>query len=214
MAAVKNKTQLQTEVSNDANFTTGQKNILNDIIESYQNIFPQINTAARNGLTPTGGQIIYNTDSTRYEYWNGLLWLGIGQNLATPMTVKVDFSSTAIKQSDTVPVVGIVAPGAGLAIAPLQVLTRFTAGSAGYAGTFTGIFMRCGTKTNSDYFAKIIKGGILNQTVNKSGLLPMLDSSILDAIVENDSIVFSADGTVTTGDGTLSAIVTYSLFAY
>ena len=39
MSAVKNKTQLQTEVSTDANFTTGQKNILNDMIESYQNIF-------------------------------------------------------------------------------------------------------------------------------------------------------------------------------
>lgn len=211
--AIKSKTQLQTDISTST-FTAPQQVILDDMVDSYEDYFPQINTAARNALTPTLNQIIFNTDVNRNEYWNGSAWLGIGQNLATPMTVKVDFSSTAIKQSDTVPVVGIVAPGAGLAIAPLQVLTRFTAGSAGYAGTFTGIFMRCGTKTNSDYFAKIIKGGILNQTVNKSGLLPMLDSSILDAIVENDSIVFSADGTVTTGDGTLSVWITYSLIPY
>jgi hypothetical protein len=88
---IKSKTQLGIDIA-ASTFSAPQQTILEDMVDSYEDIFPQLTTVQRDALTPTNGQVVYNTDNARYEYWNGSAWFGIGQNISTPLVVKIDLS--------------------------------------------------------------------------------------------------------------------------
>lgn len=213
--AVKSKTQLQTDIAGST-FTAGQQTILDDIVDSYEDVFSNVTTVQRDALTPSAGDIVYNTDNERYEYWNGSTWFGIGQDLSTPLVVKIDISSAELLALDTVPKTVATAIGAGYALMPISVAYRYTYGSAGYAGTFTNIFLKCNSKaaSSSTAFLAIPKTNLLAATANRSGGLPTNTGTGIDAIVDNDDLELKADGTVTTGDGTLTVWITYSIIVY
>jgi hypothetical protein len=213
--AIKSKAQLSVDIA-ASTFSAPQQVILDDIVDSYEDIFSQLTTAQRDALSPapSAGQVIYNTDNDRYEYYNGTGWLGMGQNVSTPITVKVDLTSAELKALDTVPKVLVSAYAADYAIIPISLSTRYTYGTAAYAGTFTSLAVKCSSKTNTDYFFLINKSGVLNQTTNKSGFNSQFGSDTLDSIVVNDDVELKANGTVTTGDGTLTVWFTYSIVQY
>lgn len=214
--AIKSKTQLQTDISTST-FTAPQQVILDDMVDSYEDYFPQINTAARNALTPILNQIIFNTDVNRNEYWNGSAWLGIGQDVSTPLVVKIDLSSADILALNTTDIIVAAAPGAGFAIIPSHIAYRFTYGSVQYAsgGGTQNVNLLSFTKTvgTANVFA-VISDAVIKAAGNRSGSVVVNSGTSSDAIAENDSLVLRANQAFTTGDGTLTVWITYSLINY
>ena len=215
--AIKSKTQLQADITANGTFAAGEKTILSEMVESYEDIFANLTTVQRNAITsPSTGLIIYNIDNDRYEYWNGSAWFGIGQDLSTPLVVKIDISSAELLALDVTPKAVASAAGSGYALMPISISYRYTYATAGYAGTFTNIFLKCTTKSagSSTAFLGIPKTNLLAATSNRSGGVPTNTGTGVDAIVDNDGLELQADGTVTTGAGTLTVWVTYSIIVY
>lgn len=209
--AIKSKVQLASDIAGST-FTAPQKTILGDMVDSYQDVFPQIDTTTRNALTPVLGRIIYNTDTDRYEYWNGTVWFGIGQDLSTPLVVKIDLTSADILAADTTPIPVAAAPGSGYALIPISCAYRFTYGSVAYTNNVF-IVLKSASKTTADPYLSI-QFQVFQATANRSGSLPANTGTGIDAIVENDGLELKATGAIATGDGTLTVWVTYSLIAY
>lgn len=209
--AIKSKSQLTTDIG-ASTFTSPQQTILTNIVDSYEDIFPQVTTAQRNLLTPTLGQIVYNTDTDKYEYWNGAVWYGIGQDLATPLVVKVDLTSADILALNTTAIPLVAAPPSGYAILPTSIAYRLTYGSTPYSGVGF-ICVKCTTKTTSDTFMPIATG-VVTASANRSGVTPASTGSGINAIVEADSLELLASSAFTAGDSTLTVWLTYSLIAY
>jgi hypothetical protein len=59
-----------------------------------------------------------------------------------------------------------------------------------------------------------ISDTVIKAAANRSGTLAGNTGTSADAIAENDSLVLRANQAFTTGDGTLSVWVTYSLIPY
>jgi hypothetical protein len=209
--AIKSKTQLGIDIG-ASTFTAPQKVILDDMVDSYEDIFAQMDTATRDALTPVLGQVIFNTDNIRYEYWNGVVWFGIGQDLSTPLVVKVSLSSAEILALDTVAKVLVTAPGATYALMPISMAYRFTYGSIAYAGSYS-IGLKSTTKTTADPFL-VITSTTMNAAANRSGSYPTNTGASIDAIVENDSLELKSNAAISAGDGTLEIWLTYSIINY
>lgn len=209
--AVKSKTQLQTDIA-ASTFSAGEQVILDDIVDSYEDVFAQVTTAQRNALTPTTGLIVYNTDNDRYEYWNGATWFGIGQDLSTPLVVKIDISSAELLALDTVPKTIAAAPGIGYAIVPISLVYRYTYGTTAYTGSFS-IALKSASKTTSDPFT-VLSSTLINSGANRSGANPANTGTGINAIVENDALELKSSAAISTGDGTLTVWVTYTIIVY
>ena len=209
--AIKSKVQLASDIA-ASTFTAPQKTILGNMVDSYEDIFSQLTTVQRDALTPTTGLIIYNTDNDRYEYWNGVAWFGIGQDLSTPLVVKIDLSSAEILALDTTAKIVAVAAGAGYALIPTQVVSRFTYGSAQYAGSFNIVLKSTTVTTSNPMF--LIDGAQIKAAANRSSLATVQSSSSYNAVIENDSLELKSTGAITTGDGTLTVWVTYSIITW
>lgn len=214
--ASKTKTQLDTDITTNIGSSYSQsalQTVLTDIVDSYEDIFANVTTVQRDAITPTNGLIVYNTDNARYEYWNGVTWMGIGQDLSTPMVVKVDLSSADILSLDTVPVSIVSAPGSGYALQPTTASFRYTGGSTGYSGTANAIKILSSTAVDNDeYLISVMPKSALT-TSDSTGIATPSGGSP-SPLKENDSIVIKADGTLTTGDGTLTVWVTYSIITW
>lgn len=206
--AAKSKTQLGIDIA-ASTFTAPQKTILSDIVDSYEDIFAQLTTVQRDALTPTAGLIIYNTDSDRYEYWNGSAWFGIGQDLSTPLVVKLNLTSADLLSLNTTPITVASAIGVGYALVPISMAYRFTYVSADYAGGNV-IIINAGGGTNS--YAAIANNYL--RTSNKSGIIACSTGSSSNAMIENADLQLSATAALTTGDGTLTVWVTYTILNY
>lgn len=211
--SVKSKSQLTSDIA-ASTFKAPQQVILEDIVDSYEDIFPNITTVQRDAIaTPTNGQIIYNTDNDRYEYWNGVAWFGIGQDLSTPLVVKIDLSSAQILAINSTPITIASAISAGYAFMLNSIAWRFTYGSIQYAGGGSGIAVHCSTKPASSAFM-VVSAAVLTAAANRSGGTAVSSGSGGDVIVENDDIVLGATTAFTAGDGTLSVWVNYSIITY
>ena len=206
---IKSKSQLAIDIA-ASTFSAPQQTILDDIVDSYEDIFAQLTTVQRDALTPTAGLIIYNTDTDRYEYWNGSAWFGIGQDLSTPLVVKLNITSADLLALNGTPITVASAIGAGYALVPISMAYRFTFVSADYAG---GNVVLCNAASStSDIFTSI--NNLVLRTANKSGSLHANTGTGINAIVENDDLVLKAPAALTTGDGTLTVWVTYTILTY
>lgn len=212
--ATKTKTQLQTDIS-ASTFAAGEQVILDDIVDSYENVFSHVTTVQRDALTPSAGDIVYNTDNDRYEYWNGSAWFGIGQDLSTPLVVKIDISSAQILAISATPITVASAPGIGYALVPINLTWRFTYGTVQYTdgGASNDIALRSSTKAYANRFSGVSSSSI-KAAANSSGNASISSGSSNDAIVENDSLVLASASAFSAGDGTLTVWVTYTIIAY
>ena len=208
---IKSKTQLGIDIA-ASTFSAPQQTILEDMVDSYEDIFPQLTTVQRDALTPTNGQIVYNTDNARYEYWNGSAWFGIGQNISTPLVVKIDLSSPNLLALHTTPITVASAIGTGYALVPVSMAYRYTYGTAAYTGSYN-IQLKSSTATGSDVFLAL-PSAALNAGSSRSGSLPANTGTGINAIVENDDLVLSASAAISTGDGVLTVWVTYTIIDY
>jgi len=212
--AVKSKTQLDSDIA-ASTFTAPQQTILGDIVDSYEDVFSQMTTAQRDALSPapTAGQIIYNTDNDRYEYWNGSAWYGIGQDLSTPLVVKIDLSSAEILALHTTGIEIAAAPGVGYALSPTQALFRYTYGSAAYVNGSGNIVVKAVSKTTAQPLLSVSTDLLLN-TADRSGYMAPFVSITNMPIAENDAIEIKSSNAFTVGDGTLTVWVTYSIIVW
>lgn len=205
------KTQLGIDIA-ASTFSASQQTILQNMKDSYEDIFAQVTTVQRDALTPVNGQIVYNTDNDRYEYWNGAQWLGIGQDLSTPLTVKVDLSAADMLALNGTPITLVAAAGSGYALMPVAAIFRYTYGSVAYTGTYN-IVIKNSTASDSEPFMSRTFGAF-NSSANRSGPFSTSGNSTSDSLKENDSLVLKADAAISTGDGTLTVWLTYCIIAY
>lgn len=208
--SVKSKSQLAIDIA-ASTFTAPQQVILDDMVDSYEDIFSQLTTVQRDALTPTNGLIIYNTDNDRYEYWNGVTWFGIGQDLSTPLVVKIDLSSAQLLALDTTAIIVASAAGAGYSIVPSSLVYRFTYGSIQYAAG--NIVLKNTTASTSNAFLSL-SDLVIEAAANRSGSIPANTGTGIAALVENDSLELKAVSAITAGDGTLTVWVTYSIIVW
>jgi len=210
--AIKSKTQLTTDIA-ASTFTAPQQTILTDMVDSYEDIFAQVTTVQRDALTPVNGQIVYNTDNDRYEYWNGAQWFALGQNVSTPLTVKIDLSAADLATLFSTPVDLVPAPPTGYYISPIKWDYRYTYGSAVY--DFTGVLAAFfSTKTSDEMFFSLGTSTI-NANASRSGTLVASSDNSKNSIADTDKLILQALlANPTTGDGTLTIWVTYSINPY
>jgi hypothetical protein len=206
--AVKSKTQLGIDIA-ASTFSAPQQTILEDMVDSYEDIFPQLTTVQRDALTPTNGQVVYNTDNARYEYWNGSAWFGIGQDLSTPLVVKVNVTSAEILALNTTPKTLVAAPGAGLGLLCSSVTYRYTYLTSAYTTNLT-LNVIASTKDVDDYQVRMTDA--LDGSVSTLVITPADSPSNKVCVVDNDSLVLKASGgNPAAGAGSLSLWVTYSI---
>lgn len=79
--AIKTKAQLAADIAAlPAPITrTTLLTVLDDMVDSYEDIIQEYTTAARNALTPVQGQKIFNTTNKRLEIYSGTAWLPCSQ---------------------------------------------------------------------------------------------------------------------------------------
>lgn len=209
--AITSKTQLQTDIT-ASTFTAPQKTILGNIVDSYENVFPQLTTVQRDALTPTNGLVVYNTDTDTYQYWNGVAWFGIGQDLSTPLVVKISLTSAEILALNATPKVLAAAVGAGYGLLASSIAYRYTYGSAAYTTNLT-LNVKSTTKTNNDYQIRMTDAldGVASTFVITAADSP----SDKISVVENDSLELSVStGNPLAGNGTLTVWLTYSIIVW
>lgn len=204
--AIKSKTQLGIDIA-ASTFTAPQKTILNDIVDSYEDIFAQLTTAQRNALTPTAGLIIYNTDSDSYEYWNGSSWFGIGQNLGTPMTIKVSFNNTQMMTLGGTRLDVIPAQGVGYSVVVHDIMYQMVYATAAFdfANNLAFNFISA-----NGYNFSIDKDAI-NSASTTSGYAVKDFGTANDLVIENEDFELWTNVAATTGGGSLNLWVTYSI---
>lgn len=218
--SVKSKTQLASDITTNIGpdyDETALKTVLTDTVDSYQDLFQSLTTAQRDAIaTPSAPNVIYNSDNSRLEYYNGSQWLPIGQYAGSSSNVytsKITLSAAQVLDLPNTPVELIAAPGSGYVINVINILFKMSFGSTAYdytqdarikfesaaIGEYIGIVSQLTINNTSDASNYWTQGGVVTQ----------------DNLVEDDAVVIQGVTTSpvapTTGDGTLTLWVTYSI---
>ena len=211
--AVKSKTQLASDIAGST-FSAPQQIILDDMVDSYQDLAIQLTTAQRNAIaTPANGLLIYNTDNSQFEYYNGSAWATMSSGLGSTQSVSVAIGSAQILAGNTTPVQLIAAPGAGLAIIPISAVVKYTYITAAYA-TNTSQVIYLDTLNGSDN-ALILIQTMLSQAANKSAVRSANSAVDENSIIANKALMWAIEtGNPTAGSGRLEITVIYTTIPY
>ena len=211
--AVKSKTQLASDIAGST-FSAPQQIILDDMVDSYQDLAIQLTTAQRNAIaTPANGLLIYNTDNSQFEYYNGSAWATMSSGLGSTQSVSVAIGSAQILAGNTTPVQLIAAPGAGLAIIPISAVVKYTYITAAYA-TNTSQVIYLDTLSGSDN-ALILIQTMLAETSNKSAVRSANSPVDENSIIANKALMWAIEtGNPTAGSGRLDITVIYTTIPY
>ena len=126
--AVKSKVQLAADIA-ASTFTAPQQVILDDMVDSYQDLSQGLTTVQIAAIpTPASGQLVYNTDLSQFQYYNGTQWVGLG----TLLEKQVVISAAELATLATTPVDLIDAVGAGLAINIISYTRKTSFGTTPY----------------------------------------------------------------------------------
>jgi hypothetical protein len=211
--AVKSKTQLASDIAGST-FSAPQQVILDDMVDSYQDLAIQLTTAQRNAIaTPASGLLIYNTDNSQFEYYNGASWANMSSGLGSTQSVSVAIGSAQILAGNTTPVQLIAAPGAGLAIIPISAVVKYTYITAAYA-TNTSQVIYLDTLNGSDNVLILIQT-MLAQAANKSAVRSANSAVDENSIIANKALMWAIEtGNPTAGSGRLDITVIYTTIPY
>jgi hypothetical protein len=211
--AVKSKTQLASDISGST-FSAPQQVILDDMVDSYQDLAIQLTTAQRNAIaTPANGLLIYNTDNSQFEYYNGSAWANMSSGLGSTQSVTVAIGSAQILAGNTTPVQLIAAPGAGLAIIPISAVVKYTYITAAYATNTTQSIYFDTLDIEDNRLISI--STILAQTANKSAIVSANSPTNGNSIIANKALMWAIEtGNPTAGSGRLDITVIYTTIPY
>ena len=211
--AVKSKTQLASDIAGST-FSAPQQVILDDMVDSYQDLAIQLTTAQRNAIaTPASGLLIYNTDNSQFEYYNGSAWASMSSGLGSTQSVSVAIGGAQILAGNTTPVQLIASAGAGLAIIPISVVVKYTYITAAYAtNTIQSIYfdtLDIGANNLIDF------GSILTETANKSAIRIVQSAIDENSVIANKALMWAIqNGNPTAGSGRLNITVIYTTIPY
>jgi hypothetical protein len=211
--AVKSKTQLASDIAGST-FSAPQQVILDDMVDSYQDLAIQLTTAQRDAIaTPANGLLIYNTDNSQFEYYNGASWASMSSGLGSTQSVTVAIGSAQILAGNTTPVQLIASAGAGLAIIPISVVVKYTYITAAYAtNTIQSIYfdtLDIGANNLIDF------GSILTETANKSAIRIVQSAIDENSVIANKALMWAIqNGNPTAGSGRLNITVIYTTIPY
>jgi hypothetical protein len=211
--AVKSKVQLAADIA-ASTFTAPQQVILDDMVDSYQDLAIQLTTAQRNAIaTPANGLLIYNTDNSQFEYYNGSAWASMSNGLGSTQSVSVAIGSAQILAGNTTPVQLVAAPGAGLAIIPISVVAKYTYITAAYATNTEQVIFLDTLDIEDNQLASF--SNMLSQTSNKSAICSAISNDQQNSIIANKSLMWAiATGNPTAGSGRLDITVIYTTIPY
>ncbi len=121
--AIKNKTDIKAEinstiVSGGAVTATDLNTILNDIVDSYEDLIQEYTTVQRDLLTPFEGLKIYNTTSNRMEYYTAVQWMPCSQKevVAIDCSGNPNYSEALVGDQYIVSVSGKVGGASGKSV--------------------------------------------------------------------------------------------------
>jgi hypothetical protein len=211
--AVKSKTQLASDIAGST-FSAPQQFILDDMVDSYQDLAIQLTTAQRNAIaTPANGLLIYNTDNSQFEYYNGSAWATMSSGLGSTQSVTVAISSAQILAGNTTPVQLIASAGAGLAIIPISAVVKYTYITAAYATNTTQSIYFDTLDIEDNRLISI--STILEQTANKSAIVSASSPTNGNSIIANKALMWAIQsGNPTAGSGRLDITVIYTTIPY
>jgi hypothetical protein len=211
--AVKSKTQLASDIAGST-FDAPQQVILDDMVDSYQDLAIQLTTAQRNAIaTPANGLLIYNTDNSQFEYYNGSAWASMSSGLGSTQSVSVAIGSAQILAGNTTPVQLVAAPGAGLAIIPISAVVKYTYITAAYATNTEQVIFLDTLDIEDNQLASF--SNMLSQTSNKSAICSAISNDQQNSIIANKSLMWAiATGNPTAGGGRLDITVIYTTIPY
>lgn len=207
--AVKSKTQLAADIA-ASTFTAPQQVILDDIVDSYQDLSQPLTTVQIAAIaTPASGQLVYNTDLSQFQYYNGSIWVGLG----TLLEKQVVISAAELATLFTTPVTLIPAAGSGLAINIISYTRKTSFGTVAYDfASPLGICASSNTVANSMLDIDEMQ---VNAVATCSGSKSDLnESNTVELIKANEAIQLKATANPTQGDGTLTLWITYNVIAY
>jgi hypothetical protein len=211
--AIKSKTQLASDIAGST-FSAPQQVILDDMVDSYQDLAIQLTTAQRNAIaTPASGLLIYNTDNSQFEYYNGASWASMSSGLGSTQSVSVAIGSAQILAGNTTPVQLVAAPGAGLAIIPISVVVKYTYITAAYATNTEQVIFLDTLDIEDNQLASF--SNMLSQTSSKSAICSAISNDQQNSIIANKSLMWAiATGNPTAGSGRLDITVIYTTIPY
>ena len=207
--AVKSKTQLAADIA-ASTFTAPQQVILDDMVDSYQDLSQGLTTVQIAAIaTPTSGQLVYNTDLSQFQYYNGSIWVGLG----TLLEKQIVISAAQLATLFTTPVTLIPSPGSGLAINIISYTRKTSFGTVAYDfAAPLGICASSNTVANSMLDIDEMQ---VNAAATCSGSKSDLnESNTVELIKANEAIQLKATANPTQGDGTLTLWITYNVIAY
>lgn len=207
--AVKSKTQLAADIA-ASTFSAPQQVILDDMVDSYQNLAQNLTTVQRDAIaTPASGQLIFNTDNSQFEYYNGVAWVNMGFGLGVPQTVKVTVSSAELLALATTPKDLIAAQGAGLAIDLNRYSIKLTYGTTAY--DFAALLgMNFESDLTTNYILASISTSTINSTNTVSGSASPSSIGTTDRLKANEKLQLTTATNPTTGDSVLTIWLTYT----
>lgn len=207
--AVKDKVQLAADIATST-FTVPQKVILDDVVDSYQDLAQQLTTVQRDAIVaPASGQLIYNTDNSQFEYYNGGEWVNMGYGLGVPQTVKVTVSSAELLALATTPKDLIAAQGAGLAIDLNRYSIKLTYGTTPY--DFASLIsINFESNLTNNYTISQFSTSIFNSPNSVSGSASPSSIGSTDRLKANEKLQLTTSTNPTQGDGVLTLWLTYT----
>lgn len=215
--AVKSKTQLSADIA-ASTFSAPQQVILDDMVDSYEDLSQPLTTVQIAAIaTPSSGQLVYNTDTSQFEYYNGVQWVNMGYALGGSQTILVSLTSAQILDAWANQVQLVPAQGAGTCIISESAAVEFICGNTPYA-TNTDILIKHDTAGFADYQIKITDGiGSTEPYLNRAYYIqPALNVAGENTVLrDNKGLFFTIDtGNPTAGDGTLRIWLTYKVVSF
>lgn len=118
--AIKNKTDIKAEINSTivgggGVTATDLNTILNDIVDSYEDLIQEYTTVQRDLLSTFEGLKIYNTTSNRLEYYSSAGWLPCSQKevVAVDCSGNPNYSEALVGDQYIVSVAGLIGGASG-----------------------------------------------------------------------------------------------------
>jgi hypothetical protein len=160
--AVKTKTQLHADTAAlPAPITrVALIGVLDDMIDSYEDFVVSYTTVQRDALTPTAGDLIYNTDNDRVEYYNGTAWIAASQKpvVAVNCSANPDYQEASVGDQYIVSVAGKIGGASGLSVYVGDMIyctVKNAGGTQASVGTSWGICHSQSVSDSPTYYAEV-----------------------------------------------------------
>lgn len=145
--SVKSKTQLHADVAALPSpiTATSLTTIIDDIIDSYEDVIQQLDQTAIDALTPTEGLIVYNTTTNRLQAFNDAYWLPLsnGDIIGLSATGNPNYPAALVGDQYIITAAGKVGGAGGKYVFVGDIIFCATSNAGGNEATVGGDWYIC-----------------------------------------------------------------------